>query len=166
VGEFGPWADELWRSNRGHYSFAGRRDAGILNTLYPDDFEGITRLRVRRAGEDVGWICVLRVDHRNTAGNEYLGRQAVGLLADGFAAPEHARGVLGVGIRYLIDSDVDMIFSNQAHPAWISALRSMSFLQGPSNFAFFRSPAIEGLFDDGARDVFINRGDCDGPRWS
>lgn len=166
VTDFGPWADEIWRRNRERYGLAGLRDSVMLNLLYRDDLEGIARLRVRCAGEDVGWLCCLRVDLRDTAGDEHFGRLAVGLLADGFAAPEHARGTLGAGLQYLLDSDVDLIFSNQAHPAWTSALGRLGFLKGPSNFAFYRSPAVETLLSNGARDLFINRGDCDGPRWA
>ena len=83
-------------------------------------------------------------------------------------APEDAAAVLRAGVRHLRESDVDLVFSNQAHPAWVAALRSMGFLEGPSNFAFFRAPAVTKLMGNGGSGLhaFVNRGDCDGPRFS
>jgi hypothetical protein len=166
---FASWADDIWLRNHVKYGFVGVRDRALLERLYPTDFAGLTRLKVSRAGEPVGWACVLRVDLRSTAGHEHFGRLSVGLVADAFAPPEEARVVLEAGVRHLRDSDVDVIFSNQSHPAWVAGLRSLGFLEGPSNFAFYRSPAVNGLWN-GAGGVgghpFVNRGDCDGPRWS
>ncbi len=168
VDELGAWTDSLWEECRGRYGFVAVRNKRMLDRLYPSSFKGLTRLRIKRAGEDVGWICLLRVDMRDTAGDDHFGRLSVGLLADCFAAPEHARGVLAVGAQYLVDADVDLIFSNQSHPAWTGALASLQFIQGPSNFAFCRSPRTEEVFGDEVvkgLGVHINRGDCDGPRW-
>ncbi len=109
---------------------------------------------------------MVRADLRDGPGHDAFGKLSVGLLADAFAQPEHARGVLAVGVRQLLESDVDLIFSNQSHPAWDAALRSLQFLHGPSNFFFYRAPKTEALLT--ARKVqasgfYFNRGDCDGP---
>jgi hypothetical protein len=165
VAWFGPWADEIWERGRARYGLLTRRDSGMLNFVYPDSFRRVTRVRVTRDGEDVGWIAVVRADLRE-AGHDAFGRLSVGLLADAFAEPEHARGVLAVGVRQLVESDVDLIFSNQSHPAWDAALKSLQFVRGPSNFFFYRAPKTEALLT--ARGVqaggfYFNRGDCDGP---
>jgi hypothetical protein len=89
----------------------------------------------------------------------------VGLLADALAAPEEAAGVSAAAIRHLRQTDLDLLFSNQAHPAWGKALERLGFLQGPSQFALYRSPRMEeALAGPAARGgVHVNRGDCDGP---
>lgn len=168
VDSFAAWTDEIWQRSRAQYGFVGQRDRALLDRLYPADFPGLTRLRVTRGGEAIGWVCVLRVDLRDGVGHEHFGRLRVGLLADAFAAPEDATAVLRAGVRHLRESGVDLVFSNQAHPAWVAALRSMGFLEGPSNFAFFRAPAVTKLMGNGGsgRHAFVNRGDCDGPRFS
>lgn len=168
VDAFGAWADDVWQRNRARYGFVGQRDRALLDRVYPGDFAGLTRLMVTRGGEPIGWTCVLRVDLRHGDRHEHFGRLSVGLLADAFAAPEDADAVLRAGVRHLRDSDVDLVFSNQVHPAWVAALRSMGFLEGPSNFAFFRAPAVAKIMGNGGggRHAFVNRGDCDGPRFS
>lgn len=167
VDGFGPWADAVWERNRASYRLVARRDAAMLARLYPSSYRGLTRLRVTKAGDDVGWICVHRADLRNGPGDRRFGALAVGLLADAFAAPEHALGVLYVGLQCLRDLDVDLVFTNQSHPAWIGALRALQFLEGPSNFAFYRSPQMEAELAEagGSGGIYVNRGDCDGPRW-
>ncbi len=140
-----------------------------MNILYPATFSGLTRLRVTRGGETIGWVSVFRSHKTDESRDEYFGTLAVGLLADCFAAPEHAAGVLAVGIDHLLDTGVDLIFSNQSHPAWTSALSSLGFLNGPSKFAFYRAPKVEAALEaigEPNRFIHVNRGDCDGPRWS
>jgi hypothetical protein len=57
------------------------------------------------------------------------------------------------------------VFSNQLHPVWVASLRQVGFILAPSNFAFYRSPALAKLGVDFALAAHVNRGDCDGPIW-
>ena len=66
----------------------------------------------------------------------------------------------------LAERGVDLMLSNQSHPAWCTALRRNAFLPAPSNFAFAPSAElgkqIRAIDPDG-RDMHLNRGDGDGP---
>lgn len=163
VAEFGVWTDEVWRRCAPAYGFVARRDAALLNQFYQPDFPGLTRIRVCRAGEDVGWLCTTM--STRTEAHPQFGRLRVGMLADGLAMPDDAAAVLALGVRHLVRSGADLIVANHLHPRWIAALRSLGFVGSRSNFVFARSKAIaaelDGPLDSG--DVFLNRGDCDGP---
>jgi len=165
---FGPWADEAWARCRDHYGFLAARTQSVLNDMYPADFEGLTRLRVFQAGREVGWSVVLRLDLRDGRDRDHFGRLAVGVVADGLAAPADAGAVIAAGVEHLLTSDVDILISNQSHSAWITALRHLGFYAGPSNFAFYYSPTMQALLESDvtqAKGLLLNRGDCDGPKW-
>jgi hypothetical protein len=56
--------------------------------------------------------------------------------------------------------------SNQAHAAWLGALKAAGFLSGPSNFLLAISPALTEMLKTARvedRDIHMNRGDGDGP---
>jgi hypothetical protein len=66
----------------------------------------------------------------------------------------------------VIDAGVDLVFTNQLHPAWSAACHDRGFLNAPSNFAFYRAPQAQAMIAKGGADrVHMNRGDCDGPVW-
>jgi len=168
VPTFGAWADVLWRDCRGLYGMMGNREPGLLNDAYPEGYEGLTRLRVMRGDRDLGWICVLRMDLQAKQEDRYFGPLVVGVITDGLARPEDAATVLGAGAAYLRESGVDLIITNQSHRSWRDGLRSLGFFEGPSNFAFYRSPKVEaalGAARVNPDEIHITRGDCDGPRW-
>ncbi len=159
---FGPWADRIWKSSRKEYSLTAVRDAAALNRLYPPGHPAL-RLRVRRQGEDVGWVVLLDTQMKN---HPYFGDLRVGSLVDCFAVPGLERPVAGAGKRYLLARGVDVIISNQSHLAWRRALRGMGFLRGRSNYAFAVSKDLERLLEplDGSlAAVHMTRGDGDGP---
>lgn len=165
---FGRWADDAWVRCRDHYGFLATRTQSVLNDMYPADFEGLTRLRVFQAGREIGWSVVLRLDLRDGRDQDYFGRLAVGVVADGLASPADARAVLAAGVQHLLTSDVDILISNQSHSAWVTALRHLGFFPGPSNFAFYCSPTMQAMLQSDvaqAKGLLLNRGDCDGPRW-
>lgn len=167
VPRFGAWVDDTWSRCCEQYGFLAVRDASTLNRVFPQSFRGISRLRVLHRGREAGWISTVRVDMSSAWDNRDFGDLVVGLLADGLASPKDAAGVLASGCRHLLDTGVDLIFSNQAHPAWRDGLRSLGFIDGPSNFAFYRSPQAAALFEDPtvrSLGCHINRGDCDRPR--
>ena len=165
---FGPWADDIWERHKDDYGFVALRDSAALNAFYPSSYEGLSRLRLRRDGHDIGWAAALRIDLRESDTSKYFGRLAIGVVADGFAAPRHADAAVAAAVAHLKARDVDLIISNQSHPAWQRAMSRQGFFRGPSNFAFYRSPAMERLVADPEvmkRGVLLNRGDCDGPKW-
>jgi len=163
VKEFGPWADELWRRCRARYSFVELRDAATLNRIYPPERPRIERLRVVQGGATLGWAVLqaARMSDNPNFGDLYVGR-----ITDGFAAPEDAGAVIRAATDALARAGVDVMLSNQSHPAWCAALRANAFLPAPSNFVF--APARElakkiRAIDPEGRDLFLNRGDGDGP---
>lgn len=165
VAEFGDWTDALWLRCREHYGFIARRDAAMLNQFYPANFRSLTRLRLKRRGEDIGWMCVTLSDAGRAAD---FGGLRVGLLVDGFGNPDDARAILAAGMQFLAAQGADLIVTNQLHRSWREPLRHLGFIQRPSNFVFAVSKPLTALLaaETAGQDIFLNRGDCDGPpRW-
>jgi len=161
VERFEAWADALWQEVSPSYGFLARRDAEMLNAVFPAKMP-VTRLRVRRDGRDIGWAVVTDKDFDGVEGAAF-GPLHVGLIADGLARAEDVQAVVAAAADFLRARGTDLIFSNQSHPAWIRALALEGFRQGPSQFAFFRSPALLKSAGGAATPMHINRGDCDGP---
>lgn len=165
---FGAWTDELWNQCRGLYGMMGNREAATLNDAYPAGYQGLTRLRIQREGKDLGWVCVLSLDLRAKQEDRYFGPLMVGVITDGLSRPEDAATVLAAGAEYLRKNDVDLIITNQSHLSWREGLKAAGFFEGPSNFAFYRSPRVEAALAGATvtpDEIHITRGDCDGPRW-
>ncbi|HEX9729006.1 MAG TPA: hypothetical protein VGA37_10920 [Gemmatimonadales bacterium] len=164
VAHFGTWADAVWERARGAYGFVATRDQRALNEMYPQGAP-VRRLRITRDGTDIGWACVVRRDLSASPGATGFGPLRVGLLADGLALPGDAATVSALAASRLQRSDVDLMFSNQCHPAWGAGLRRAGFLAGPSQFAFYYAPSVGKLLSGGIvpESAHINRGDCDGP---
>jgi len=166
VSRFDRWADDLWEQCRDFYGFIAVRDSRALNSLYPSDLNRLTRLRVQGDGRDVGWICPRSIDAQGTWFERHFGSLKLGIITDALASPADATGVMDAGVRYLIDDGVDLVVTFQSHPAWGAAARRAGLLPGPSNCAFYRSPAVEDLI---ARAAAANRychltcSDGDGP---
>ena len=161
TGPEGEWIDALWQTARQDYAMIGARDRATLSTLYPEQDGRFHRLRVQRGGRPIGWAVVL--DTRKK-GDRHFGRLRLGSIVDAMARPADAVAVVWAARRFLGARGVDLVISNQSHHAWVSALRSAGFLTGPSNFAFAASKAlVEELGVATVRDVYVNRGDGDGP---
>jgi hypothetical protein len=163
VPEFGPWADELWERCRGHYSFVERRDAATLARVYPAERPRFERLRISRDGRAIGWAVLQQAEMRD---NPNFGTLHVGRITDAFAAPDDAGAVIRAAADALSARGVDVMLSNQLHPAWCEALRRNAFLTGPSNYVFApTAPLAERIHaaDPDYRRVHVNRGDGDGP---
>jgi hypothetical protein len=98
--------------------------------------------------------------------NPHFGNLYVGRITDAFAAPEDAGAVIRAAADALAGEHVDLMLSNQSHPAWCAALRRNAFLPAPSNFAFAPSPDLAQhiqAIDPEGRRLHLNRGDGDGP---
>jgi len=163
VAEFGPWADELWQRCRGRYSFVELRDAATLARVYPPERPRFERLRLSRGGQAIGWAVLQLAEMKD---NPNFGSLHVGRITDAFAAPEDAAVVIRAAADTLAERGVDLMLSNQLHPAWCTALRRNAFLSGPSNYVFApTAPLAERIraLDPDYRNVHLNRGDGDGP---
>jgi hypothetical protein len=167
VPRFGEWADELWARCRHAYGFVARRDSNALNSLYPEDFSALTRLRVTDRERDAGWVCVRAIDCAGTWFEHTFGNLRLGMITDGFARPADAKGVFEAGVAHLMEHDVDLIVTFQSHPAWCDAAREMGLLPGPSNCAFYRAPAVEKILqraESVGRFCHLTSSDGDGPQ--
>lgn len=167
VPRFGEWADELWARSRHAYGFAARRDSHALNSLYPGDFRALTRLRVTDGERDAGWVCVRAIDCAGTWFEHTFGHLRLGIITDGFARPADAKGVFEAGVTHLIEQNVDLIVTFQSHPAWCDAAREAGLVPGPSNCAFYRSPAVERILrraESIGRFCHLTSSDGDGPQ--
>ena len=163
VPEFGAWADALWERCRGRYSFVARRDAATLDRIYPKERSRFERLRISRAGQAIGWAVLKRAQLRR---NRTYGSLHVGRITDCLAAPEHAELVIRAATDSLASRGVELMLSNQLHPAWCAALRRNAFLSAPSNYVFAPSARLAERIragDPGWLGVHLNRGDGDGP---
>ena len=149
---FGGWADEIWERSRERYGLMAVRDAETLNALYSD----IRFLRVRTAD---GWAVLLDTQMQ---GHKQFGDMRVGTIVDCLAPPEGADGVIRTAASALEQRGVDLIVSNQLHPAWSRALLAAGFRQGPSNYLLALSPEFAAAAARGG-EFHFNRGDGDGP---
>jgi hypothetical protein len=139
------------------------RDGDTLNARYPADERRFLKLKFSREGRVLGWAVLLDTEMR---GNKYFGDARVGAIVDCFARPEDATLAIQGATRYLWESGVDLVVSNQTHRAWRSAVRRAGFLRGPSNFVFALSPEAAALvhpFDGNFAAFFVTRGDGAGP---
>jgi hypothetical protein len=163
---FEEWADQVWARCRDSYGFLTTRDSQALNALYPQGFKRLVRLRVRRNEQDVGWVCVRSIDSAGTWFERHLGSVNLGIVTDALAEPGHAKGVMAVAARYLLQQDVDLIVTSQTHPTWCAATVAAGFWRGPSRSAFYRSQAIERVIARAAaqqRYHHLTWSDGDGP---
>ena len=159
VPDFDYWADEIWEDARSSYGFVCERDLATLRILYPPEDGRFHRLLITAGGARIGWALVMTTP---MSGHRQFGDMHVGSLIDGFCAPQHAEVVIAAATRWLEGHDVDIIVSNQAHAAWVGALRGAGFLSGPSNFVFAASKALAATIGP-LGTCHVNRGDGDGP---
>jgi hypothetical protein len=165
---FTPWADRIWEACRSSYDALAVRDGRTLDHVYPADFPNLSRLRVARAGTEIGW-CAAQVLPESPDLARYFGDLRVGMVTDALAHPTNATVVLAMGVRHLEALGVDLVITYLSHTAWTEAARRLRFLSGPSTLAFYRSPRAEELLMSGgtlSARCHLTRGDGDGPRRS
>jgi len=156
-------ADELFEAHAPSYSLVGDRRASVLNILYPERDERCLRIVVERDGIAIGWALLLDTRMRD---HKYFGDMRVGTLADCLAAPEDAPAVVAAADDALTARGVDLVVSNQLHPAWCGALEGAGYELGPSNFFFYSSEALREALSgqaDWENGIHMNRGDGEGP---
>ena len=160
---FGAWADEVWQRCRGRYSFVALRDAATLERIHPRGDAGLERIRIARGERTLGWAVLQRAELTD---DRTFGSLHVGRINDCLAAPEDAEIVIRAAADALAASGVELMLSNQLHPAWGRALRRNAFLPAPSNFLLGPASALAArirALDPGFRNVHLNRGDGDSP---
>jgi hypothetical protein len=163
VAEFGAWADEVWERCRGRYSFVECRDAATLARIYPAERPRFDRLCISRGGQVIGWAVL---QYAGVKRDRVYGSLRVGRITDCLAAPEDAGIVISAATDCLAAHGVELMLSNQLHPAWCEALRRNAFLGLPSNYVFAPTARLAErihAIDPGMRGVHLNRGDGDGP---
>jgi len=164
VAEFGDWADALWDRCASEYSALGCRDAQAMNELLPrGGWPEAIRLRVSIGEEDLGWVVVM--DHALENDGRF-GDLRVGSVIDCLASPQNAPAVIGAATRFLEARGVDLICSNQSHPAWIEAFGSSGYVNLPNRRLFAASPALhEALepFDEISKGLHLTNLDGHGP---
>lgn len=162
VGEFSAWTDEIWQACQNRYSVVAARNADVLNTLYPPDNARFIRVKILDGRRVAGWAVLLDTVMAN---DKYFGNMRVGSIVDCLATPEDANTVMTAATRVLEDRGVDLLLSNQNHPAWCQGLKMAGFVKGPSNFFFVASKALTKLvheIDPSGTAIHLNRGDGDG----
>jgi hypothetical protein len=160
IDEFGPWADAPWQRCKSASSMTAVRDTAALRQLYPTSERHLTRLRVKRGGEDIGWAVVgeKRKDPK-------YGSLRVGSIIDCWACPENALAVIRAAAAALERSGADLIVCNQSHRDWCAALQAAGFLKAPSNFIFAASKKLAELlqpFEEVKYRLHFMRADGDG----
>jgi hypothetical protein len=116
-----------------------------------------------REREPIGWAVVLDT---HMHGDKYFGDMRVGSIVDCFGGLEDAPSVVAAADDYLTARGVDVVVSNQLHPAWCRGLEAAGYHQGPSNFFFYYSqPLAERLVAQPGWEsgLHVNRGDGEGP---
>jgi len=159
VPRFDRAVDDLFSAHAASYSLVGDRRAPVLNALYPEDDRRCVRIVVERDGRAIGWALLLDTTMHD---DKYFGDLRVGTIADCFAAPDEAGTVLAAADDVLSRRRVDLIVSNQLHPAWCAALEAAGYESGPTNFFFYSSEALSEQLDE-TSGIHMNRGDGEGP---
>jgi hypothetical protein len=163
VDEFGAWADDLWRACRSRYAFLSVRDRVALNSVFPPGRPEFVRLKVASEDRVLG-LSVLK--NAVDPGHPSFGPLRVGTIADCLALPENAEAIIRASASVLRQRGVDMLVSNQTHPAWVESLRQAGFLSGPSTCVLATSRDLTdriAAIDPHWEAIHVNRGDGDYP---
>ncbi len=168
VPSFGGWADEVWQRARPRYDAIAVRDAATMNALAPaahatDEWPVPVRLRVTRGGALLGWAIVIE---RRLSADPRFGDLRVGMIADCLALPEDAGEVVHAAFDHLRAAGVELVFANQAHPAWIAGFRDAGFLALRGRRLFCAAPELERVlapFEQTRRGLFLSNMDGHGP---
>jgi len=164
VADFGGWADALWERCKNRYSAIAVRDAATMNALAPaHGWPSVTRIRVERAGDLLGWALVM---DRRMHEDPRFGELHVGSIVDCLADPLDAGEVVAAATQVLRRRGVDMIASNQAHPEWARGFAENGYLILRDRRLFAASPALRQLlepFAETARGLHLTNMDGHGP---
>ncbi len=121
------------------------------------------RLRVSRAGRDLGWTVVFDTQLAN---HKQFDNMRLGTIVDCLALPGEENAVVQAATDHLRARGVDLIVSNQGHEAWCKSLRVNGYLPGPSNYGLVVSKGLASALSpwkENVSRVHMTRGDGDGP---
>jgi hypothetical protein len=142
---FGPWADSLWERCRGDYQAIAARDASTMSLLVnPGRWSRAHKLRVLREGAVLGWAVVMDTPMQ---GDARFGSLRVGSIVDCLARPHDAVAIVRAAFAFLRARGVDLVVSNQAHPAWLRAFTANGFWLVPASRVFAASPALHSALE-------------------
>lgn len=145
------WADAIWSAVTETLSFAAVRNSATLDSIYPSD----SRCSRFALGEHA-WVVLQVTDMENS---HYFGSMRVGTIVDILARPGWEHAAASAAAKLLIDFGVDLLLTNQMHPKWIEAFRSVGFWNGPSNYVFAESRRLAEI---NTHNSHLTRGDGDG----
>jgi hypothetical protein len=162
--DFGEWADVIWQRVRLRYRALTRRDAATLNRLYLPGDRRVRRLRIRRAGRDLGWLLMVV---RSFTDDPVFGSLRVAVLADGLCEPADVNEVVAIGTSEAIRNRASLCIAWWTHEAWQRASRRLGYMRMASgNMRLYVSPAGKSLILSSLlpmESCHFSRGDCDGP---
>jgi hypothetical protein len=164
VQEFGEWTNDVWRDGCSSYECVAVRDRDMMNVLMPrTGWPGGTRLKIENQGRVVGWAVVHDKQMRNDArfGNLYVAQ-----ISDCFASPADAYAVIAATHAYAASLGVDLVCSNQSHPAWVSALQRCGYLALQGRRLFAVSPQLQARmepFETTVQGLHLTNMDGHGP---
>jgi hypothetical protein len=162
--DFGDWADALWERCARRYAAIAVRDAASMNVLAPKTgWPSVTRLKVELAGRVIGWALVMDTRMQRDA---RFGDLHVGSIVDCFADPDDAGEVVAASTAVLRRRGVDLIASNQSHPAWVRGFADNGYLVLPNRRLFAASPELRRLLEpvaETAQGLHLTNFDGHGP---
>lgn len=162
VTAFESWADDVWASNKAACSFSAVRNAGYLQSIYPNLTAPYRSIRFDHHGSPSGWVNLVDCTPKTQS---YFGAMKVTAIADGVAPANMIPAMLSAAVRAARDTGSDLLFSNQAHRHWAEGLRAAGFWQGPSNYLLALSKELVRQLhpiEEALPLVHFNRGDGDG----
>lgn len=161
---FGDWSDEIWHEAKSCYSFLFERDTQTLNTLYGSNATHLFPITVRRGSTTLGWAVVGDLPN---SGSKHYGNLRLGTILDTLSKPEHADAIVWCATKFLEERHVDLIVTNQMHPAWVAAVNKAGFHRGPSKCIFAVSKRLAELLSPVEKTIpsaHLNRSASDGLR--
>ena len=160
VDDWNGWADTLWEQARRSFSVVAVRDTRALRALFPTSDPRFPGLRLEEGGRTIGWAVI---GLTQMVDNPHFGNLNVGTIVDALTLPGREAAAVRVATRSLLDRGVDVVVTNQSHPAWCAACRHCGFLGARSNYVLATSPTLLARsVEIGAHRVQFTRGDGDG----
>jgi hypothetical protein len=160
VPEFGAWADTIWQDVRNQYECTAVRDRSMMNSLVPQGTWPFgTILRVDRGGSTLGWAVVV---HKKMRRDPRFGALHVGCIADCLSATEHTGEVIHAAHEYLAGQGADLVYANQAHPAWVRGCEANGYVVLPNRRLFAISPKLDNLLGAEALQYGLHLTNMDG----
>jgi len=158
--EFDGRVDRVWSRAQKECAIAALRNSATLRLLYPASEKDLTRIRLQRDQEVIGWAVVgaRRKDPK-------FGDLRVGSIIDCLALPGEEQAVIEAASGILEAQGMDLIVANHGHRAWRPAFRSAGYCKAPSNFVLALSKELSQLLEplEQNQPLFhITRADGDG----